>query len=518
MSGFGLNKTVTANVTPSTIVFFDKVTPTTVGVVFTPNTPATTDILYVSSVNSSTWIWDGSAYISYAAPSVSSTEWYLYGTTIDAGSNKTASIQRSGAIYVTADSYFNGVRIGLGAGAVATNTVIGNTALNSNVTGFELVAIGYGALNSNTGNGSASIGYQSLFRNTSGGNNIGIGYHALYNNLTGSSNSGIGYQAGKFLGDGTTANTAGYSSVYIGANTKSKTNNDGNQTVIGYNAIGQGTNTVQIGNTSVTDTYLQGAVTFNNTYKFPTTDGTANQVLKTNGAGTVTWGSVGTVTSVGLTMPSAFGVANSPITTSGSLNVTAVGSASQYIRGDGNLADFPTQTGGGSAVVYYFNGGTNQGTFGGSTYYQMSKTAVIGTQVTFQTVGVNGLLTQYITSPLDPSLLQIPAGNWSFGTYFDSNGGTGSPNFYVELLKYDGTTFTLIATNSANPEFITKANGVDLYYSQLAVPETNLLATDRLAIRFYVNTGGRTVTFYNQGTTVSQVTTTVSFGLTALMV
>lgn len=51
----------------------------------------------------------------------------------------------------------------------------------------------------------------------------------------------------------------------------------------------------------------------------------------------------GTVTSVGLTMPSAFSVAGSPVTTSGTLAVTGAGTTSQYIRGDGSLA---TYTGG----------------------------------------------------------------------------------------------------------------------------------------------------------------------------
>jgi hypothetical protein len=50
----------------------------------------------------------------------------------------------------------------------------------------------------------------------------------------------------------------------------------------------------------------------------------------------------GTVTSVGLTMPSAFSVANSPVTIAGTLAVTATGNTSQYIRGDGTLATFPS--------------------------------------------------------------------------------------------------------------------------------------------------------------------------------
>jgi hypothetical protein len=49
----------------------------------------------------------------------------------------------------------------------------------------------------------------------------------------------------------------------------------------------------------------------------------------------------GTVTSVGLTMPAAFSVANSPVTSSGTLAVTGAGTTAQYIRGDGTLAALP---------------------------------------------------------------------------------------------------------------------------------------------------------------------------------
>lgn len=52
-----------------------------------------------------------------------------------------------------------------------------------------------------------------------------------------------------------------------------------------------------------------------------------------------------TVSSVGISMPSAFTVSNSPVTTSGTLTVTGAGTTAQYIRGDGTLATFPTLTG-----------------------------------------------------------------------------------------------------------------------------------------------------------------------------
>ena len=289
--GFGIKKDVTSNVSPSTIVYFDKATPTEVGVVFTPNTPATVDVLYISSVDASTWIWNGSVYISYVVPSA--TEWYLYGTTIDAGSNKTDDIQRSGAIYVSVDSYFNDVRVGQGSGSNSTNTIVGDKCLQSNTTGTRITAVGTGSLQSNTASNNTAFGWGSLNFNSSGTNNTGVGSEALLRNVTGSNNSAIGYQAGEFLANGSTANTTPENSVFLGYSTRSLTNNDTNQIVIGYLALGKGSNTVQLGNTSITNTYLQGAVTVNNAFTLPTTDGTANYFLKTNGSGTVTWGVAG---------------------------------------------------------------------------------------------------------------------------------------------------------------------------------------------------------------------------------
>jgi hypothetical protein len=87
--------------TPSEIVNFDKATPTTVGVVFDPNTPATTDVLYVSSVDASTWIYNGTSYVTYNKEIPPSTPFYLLGTTIDAGANKTAAIQHLGPLRAT---------------------------------------------------------------------------------------------------------------------------------------------------------------------------------------------------------------------------------------------------------------------------------------------------------------------------------------------------------------------------------------------------------------------------------
>jgi len=50
----------------------------------------------------------------------------------------------------------------------------------------------------------------------------------------------------------------------------------------------------------------------------------------------------GTVVSVGLAVPSAFTVSGSPITTTGTFTIAGAGTSSQYVRGDGGLATFPT--------------------------------------------------------------------------------------------------------------------------------------------------------------------------------
>jgi hypothetical protein len=223
----------------------------------------------------------------------------------------------------------------------------------------------------------------------------------------------------------------------------------------------------------------------------------------------------GTVTSVGLSMPSAFSVASSPVTTSGTIAVTGAGLVSQYVRGDGSLANFPSSGGGGASVNYYLNGSVSQGTFGGVAMKEINKTPIIGTGTDF-TIAADGYIQSFITDANDPNQLVIPAGNWNFETYFSASSGGGSPSFYIELHKWDGTTLTLIASNSATPEAITGGTTIDLYLSAIAVPQTTLALTDRLAIRIYVTHSGRTITLHTENSHLCEVTTTFTTGLTAL--
>lgn len=119
---------------------------------------------------------------------------------------------------VGGDALINTLTIGLGGGAVATNTALGYQALNA----------GSGA------NNSTAIGYQSLLAASSAGINTAVGSGALKSVTTASQSTAVGYIAGGTLT--TAANTA-----------------------IGYAALGSGT--AGIANTALGAFALQGLST-----------------------------------------------------------------------------------------------------------------------------------------------------------------------------------------------------------------------------------------------------------------
>jgi hypothetical protein len=140
------------------------------------------------------------------------------------------------------------------------NSALGLQALHFNTTGTENSALGYAALYSNSiGASNSAVGYQALFSNT-GSQNSAVGVNALFSNTTGASNSAVGYQAGRYITDGATANQTSTTSLYLGADTKSLASGDANEIVIGYNAIGLGSNTVVLGNASIVTTQLTGVI------------------------------------------------------------------------------------------------------------------------------------------------------------------------------------------------------------------------------------------------------------------
>lgn len=116
------------------------------------------------------------------------------------------------------------VKIGLGGGAISTNTAIGTQALNSNISGVNNFAFGLQALYSNSsGNYNVAIGTSTLGGNTTGSYNIGIGSLSFNAINTGSKNIVIGHSS---LG----LNASGDDNVSIGHGSM-PTNNSGTRNV-----------------------------------------------------------------------------------------------------------------------------------------------------------------------------------------------------------------------------------------------------------------------------------------------
>ena len=157
------------------------------------------------------------------------------------------------------------------------NTATGMFSLNKNTSGHQNTAIGYESLLSNTtgiyntSSGALSLesnttgfyntanGYRSLQSNVSGINNTTIGGLSLQSLTSGSGNTSIGYSAGRLTNAGA-SNQTPTNSLYLGKDTRSSTSNNTNEIVIGNTAEGNGSNTVTLGNDSITDTYLKGKV------------------------------------------------------------------------------------------------------------------------------------------------------------------------------------------------------------------------------------------------------------------
>jgi hypothetical protein len=136
----------------------------------------------------------------------------------------------------------------VGAGALALNTTgafntaVGAAALTSNIDGVGNTAIGYAALaNSMAGIGNTAIG-QAALNNSSGSQNTAVGRFALIANTTGTFNAALGASA-------LAANTTGGSNVAVGpfallANTTGNAN-----TALGISALAG--NTMGINNTAL---------------------------------------------------------------------------------------------------------------------------------------------------------------------------------------------------------------------------------------------------------------------------
>jgi hypothetical protein len=213
------------------------------------------------------------------APTITSPTVTGTGTIAAATVTLSSTLSVTGVSTLTGGAVVQGLTVGRGAGAVATTTAVGASALAANSSGGNNVAIGYQAGLANSTGGQSTligsqaglagtdldyvtaVGYQALSSVTSGDFNTALGAQALKSNTSASNNTAVGYQAGYsgttggangglnvYVGEGAGYNSTGSLNTFVGRRAGyTVTSNEAN-TFIGYQA---GYNTTSANNTFV---------------------------------------------------------------------------------------------------------------------------------------------------------------------------------------------------------------------------------------------------------------------------
>jgi hypothetical protein len=201
----------------------------------------------------------GTSALQVVAPGNSGNVLTSNGTTWTSSAPSASGVPYSGAAgAVNLGSYeltSNGVKVGRGASSMANNYAYGYAVLSANTTGNFNNAFGHQALTANTtGQENNAFGEYVLPKNIGGNYNTAMGSNALKENTSGSGNTGFGRQALQ-------TNSTGSNNTAIGHQANVSVDGLSNATAIGNGATVTASNTIQLGNSSVTNVNTSGAVT-----------------------------------------------------------------------------------------------------------------------------------------------------------------------------------------------------------------------------------------------------------------
>ena len=254
------------------------------------------------------------------------------GWNVETGDNSTLIGHRSGQNITTGSQHtLLGSNAGKNITTSSNNTAVGyhalftvNTGANNTAVGYEAgygfdteshnTAIGYRAFRQQGGQYSTAVGAFSQYgagAGNAGDYNTSVGSDSLKAITGGDKNTAVGYQAGDNV-------TSGLGNVFLGAETGAVTTGNYN-IIIGYQNAGHintGSGKVIIGNDGGAGTTnnssrellisnfdgsgrtrwihgnASGNITFNEAFTFPAADGSNEQVLQTNGNGTLSWATI----------------------------------------------------------------------------------------------------------------------------------------------------------------------------------------------------------------------------------
>lgn len=212
---------------------------------------------------------------------------------------------------------------------------------------------------------------------------------------------------------------------------------------------------------------------------------------------------LGTVSSVGLSMPAAFSVSGSPITSSGTFAVTGAGTVGQYIDGTGALQT--SNTGGGGYVAFWDgSGGMSTRTLTSDSAFKWNSTSneLIISDLGFgsssgKTLNIDGDA-QFVSDKAAGNQILIKATNNSapqdggIKVQFeaDTDNGTGQYNeCSIQIDRMDGTTE---AGSAQRGRMILQTGGINHIKMQTSQSDTALpvsKTTEVETVCSFTNTG-----------------------------
>ena len=185
----------------------------------------------------------------------------------------------TGLARITGNALISSLTIGQGTNSVAFNSALGIQVLQANTTGNWCTGVGYQALQNNTsGNFNTGIGSNVLSAVGSNSHNTAAGFGTFQYLTSGSNNIAIGSQAGQKISGGSTNLTTSNNSIFIGYSAYPLADSQTNQIVIGNAAVGLGSNTTLIGNSSTITSAIYGNLLLGST-----TDSGSAQKLQVTG-------------------------------------------------------------------------------------------------------------------------------------------------------------------------------------------------------------------------------------------
>jgi hypothetical protein len=174
------------------------------------------------------------------------------------GTSNISTLVVTGTSTLTGAVTVQGLTVGKGNSAVATNTALGVSALAANTSGASGVAIGYQALQANTtASNNTAVGNQAGYNHlTTSGGIVALGFQAAFTNSTGNFVTALGFQAAYTSNNTGTTLAVGYQSL------KANTTGNDNTAIGSYNALVS--NTTGSNNTAVGREALQTNITSSN--------------------------------------------------------------------------------------------------------------------------------------------------------------------------------------------------------------------------------------------------------------